>query len=91
MNSDGLAQLAFDKGIIVLAASQSMESAIEVDQLGHGLLTYALVQEEFSREKGRRAETEMYSSRRWLDYAVGEFHTDNLNGIKGRVITRNSG
>jgi uncharacterized caspase-like protein len=43
MNSKGLAQLAYDKGMYVLAASQSFQAALETQQLGHGLLTYALI------------------------------------------------
>jgi len=43
MGSRGLGQLAYDKGMRVLAASKGKESAFERDELGHGLLTYALV------------------------------------------------
>lgn len=47
MNSTGLAQLAYEKGLYILAASQGNESAMESPQLagGHGYLTYALVEE----------------------------------------------
>ena len=45
MNSRGLAQLAYEKGMYVLTAAQSHQAAIEVSRLGHGLLTYALVEE----------------------------------------------
>jgi uncharacterized caspase-like protein len=45
MNSRGLAQLAYDKGMAVLTASQSYEAALESTRLGHGFLTYALVDE----------------------------------------------
>ena len=40
--SRGLGQLAFDKGAVVLAASQAADVAWETSRLGHGLLTYAL-------------------------------------------------
>lgn len=43
MNSKGLAQLAYEKGMFILTAAQSYQAAQEISQLGHGLLTYALV------------------------------------------------
>ena len=87
MNSDGLAQLAFDKGMYVLAASQSMESAIEVDQLGHGLLTYALVQEGLIERKAAELDGNVFL-RRWLDYAVGEVPTLQSEWNKGKNASR---
>ncbi|HZI86182.1 MAG TPA: caspase family protein [Pyrinomonadaceae bacterium] len=45
MNSKGLAQLAYEKGMYILTAAQSYQAAQEASQLGHGLLTYALVEE----------------------------------------------
>jgi WD40 repeat protein len=45
MNSKGLAQLAYEKGMYVLTAAQSYQAALEAGQFGHGLLTYALVEE----------------------------------------------
>jgi len=71
MNSKGLAQLAYEKGMYVLTAAQSFQAALEVAQLGHGLLTYALVDEglkqgaaDFSPKDG---EIEL---REWLDFAT---------------------
>ena len=43
--SRGLGQLAYDKGMQVLAASQPDRLAFESDRLQHGLLTYVLVEE----------------------------------------------
>lgn len=43
--SRGLGQLAYDKGMQVLAASQSEQVAVEISDLGHGLLTYAIIQD----------------------------------------------
>jgi uncharacterized caspase-like protein len=45
MGSRGLGQLAYDKRMRILAASQADDYAIENRQLRHGLLTYALVKE----------------------------------------------
>jgi WD40 repeat protein/uncharacterized caspase-like protein len=71
MNSKGLAQLAYEKGMYVLTASQSYQSALETQQFGHGLLTYALVEEGL---KTSAAETPPASGdlelREWLDYAA---------------------
>ena len=49
MNSKGLAQLAYEKGMYVLTAAQSFQAAQEVSKLGHGLLTYVLVEEGLKR------------------------------------------
>jgi uncharacterized caspase-like protein/WD40 repeat protein len=45
MSSRGLGQLAYDKGMRILAASQVEGVAIESPSLLHGVLTYALVTE----------------------------------------------
>jgi hypothetical protein len=45
MGDPGLGQLAYDKGIRILSASASDQFAMEDSALGHGLLTYALVEE----------------------------------------------
>jgi WD40 repeat protein len=42
MGDPGLGQLAFDKGIRILAATQANDVAVEDGRLGHGLLSYAL-------------------------------------------------
>ena len=43
LGNRGLGQLAYDKGIRILAATQSGDVALESGRLGSGLLTYALV------------------------------------------------
>ncbi|HEX5708176.1 MAG TPA: hypothetical protein VFX96_12815, partial [Pyrinomonadaceae bacterium] len=45
MGSRGLGQLAYDKGMRILAASQADDVALESDRLEQGLLTFALVRE----------------------------------------------
>ena len=45
MNSKGLAQLAYEKGMHILTAAQSYQAALEASKLGHGYLTYALIEE----------------------------------------------
>jgi uncharacterized caspase-like protein len=71
MNSRGLAQLAYEKGIYVLAASQSFQAALEVEKLGHGLLTYSLLEGlEKADAKKRGVLSDVITDRNWLDYAV---------------------
>ena len=71
MNSKGLAQLAYEKGIYILAAAQSYQAAQEVDMLGHGLLTYALIEEGLKKADADRAPKDgRVLLREWLDYAT---------------------
>lgn len=72
MGDSGLGQLAFDKGIRILAATQSDDVAIEDARLKQGLLTYALVGEGLT-PTGGKADSD--GDRRirldeWLNYAV---------------------
>ncbi|MEO6391422.1 MAG: caspase family protein [Pyrinomonadaceae bacterium] len=71
MNSKGLAQLAYEKGMYILTAAQSYQAALEASKLGHGYLTYALVEEGL---KSPAADTEPKDGsvllREWLDYAT---------------------
>jgi len=71
MNSKGLAQLAYEKGMYILTAAQSFQAALEAAQLGHGYLTYALVEEGL---KTPVADTEpkdgLLIAREWLDFAT---------------------
>ncbi|NJD36657.1 MAG: hypothetical protein FIA96_17830 [Betaproteobacteria bacterium] len=72
MNSKGLAQLAYEKGMYVITAAQSHQAALEFDQLGHGLLTYALVMEGLGKgEADRQPKDGRIDVREWLDYASG--------------------
>ena len=71
MNSKGLAQLAYEKGMYILTAAQSYQAALEAGQFGHGLLTYALVEEglktgvaDYEPKDG------VISAREWLDFAT---------------------
>jgi WD40 repeat protein len=71
MNSRGLAQLAYEKGMYVLTAAQSFQAAQEASQLGHGLLTYALVEEGLKRFMADAApEDGQINVREWMDYAT---------------------
>jgi uncharacterized caspase-like protein len=71
MNSKGLAQLAYEKGMYILTAAQSFQAALEAAQLGHGYLTYALVEEGL---KTLVADVEpkdgLLIAREWLNFAT---------------------
>lgn len=71
MNSKGLAQLAYEKGIFVLTASQSYQAALENKELGHGYLTYALVESGLRKlEADQRPADGRVLIREWLAYAT---------------------
>jgi WD40 repeat protein len=71
MNSKGLAQLAYEKGMYILTAAQSYQAAQEASKFGHGFLTFALVEEGM---KQSRADYEPKDgavlAREWFDYAT---------------------
>jgi len=71
MNSKGLAQLAYEKGMYILTAAQGYQAALEAAQLGHGFLTYALVEEGLKTAAADTAPKDgQVVSREWLDYAT---------------------
>jgi WD40 repeat protein len=71
MNSKGLAQLAYEKGMYLLTAAQSYQAAWEASRLGHGYLTYALVEEGLKKGTAdREPKDNTILLREWLDYAT---------------------
>ncbi|HSO73981.1 MAG TPA: caspase family protein [Blastocatellia bacterium] len=71
MNSKGLAQLAYEKGMYILTAAQSYQAAMEAEQLGHGYLTFALVEEGLkSGAADNLPKDGQVVLREWLDYAT---------------------
>jgi uncharacterized caspase-like protein len=68
-NANGLAQLAYEKGLYILAASKDSEPALEAGELGggHGFLTYALVEE--GLKAGEAAQGGVVELRPWFVYA----------------------
>jgi WD40 repeat protein len=71
MNSPGLAQLAYEKGMYVLTAAQGYQAALEVKELGHGLLTFALVEEGLKTLAADKAPKDgKIVAREWMDYAT---------------------
>ncbi len=91
MNSKGLAQLAYEKGMYILTAAQSYQAAQETSQLGHGLLTYALVEEGL---KQNSADSEPKDGevgvREWFDYAsarVPNMQIEKMNQARSLGLT----
>jgi WD40 repeat protein/uncharacterized caspase-like protein len=69
LNSKGLAQLAYDKGMYVLTAAQSYQNALESTRYGHGLLTYAL-EEALKTDVADVAPRDgAVDVREWMEYA----------------------
>jgi uncharacterized caspase-like protein len=71
MNSRGLAQLAYEKGMYILAAAQSFQAALEFGRLGHGLLTYVLIEEGLKKLGADTSPKDgQVTAEEWLDYAT---------------------
>ncbi len=90
MGSRGLGQLAYNKGMRVLAASQAESFAFEVDELQQGLLTYALVKDGLGRHRADHApQDKQITLTEWLQYGVARVPTlyeEVLSGaIEGRA------
>jgi WD40 repeat protein len=83
MNSKGLAQLAYDKGMYILTAAQSFQAAQEVNVVGHGLLTFVLLDEGLRQSA---ADDEPQDGtvlvREWLDYATRRVPLMQLDKMK---------
>src|SRR6202044_396494 len=70
LGSRGLGQLAYDKRMRVLAASQSDQAAREIGgQINDGVLTYALVHDGLRAGKALSGD-ETITLGSWLNYAV---------------------
>jgi WD40 repeat protein/uncharacterized caspase-like protein len=98
MGSRGLGQLAYDKRMRILAASQAADVAWEYDLLQHGLLTYALVhdgleggQADYKPKDGKvtLAEWLGFGAERVpkLDQAIREGHLKEIGVTESRDIT----
>lgn len=89
MNSKGLAQLAYDKGMTILAAAQSYQAALEVSRtltgkdIKHGLLTFALLDGLTNKRAAADASGNVLE-RTWFDYAVGEVPKMQKDEMKKR-------
>lgn len=76
----GLGQLAYDKGILILAASQTNQSADEDARLGHGFLTAALARDGLDDHGFGLADLNddgVITLDEWLRYAVARLPAIN--------------
>ena len=81
VDAPGLAQLAYEKGLYILAASAASEPALETQKLGggHGFLTYSLVEEGLKTSAATLNGT--VELRQWFAYAsrrVPELETADM-------------
>ncbi len=90
MGDQSLGQLAYDKGMRILAASQADDEAVEIEALQEGLLTYALVHKGLQQHapgtlRVSAGERESLALSAWLKY--GELQTPQLyfDALAGRV------
>jgi caspase domain-containing protein/WD40 domain-containing protein len=83
MNSKGLAQLAYEKGIYILTAAQSYQVALEVSRLGHGLLTYSLLEGLMDLRADADRNKEVWD-REWMDYAMDRVPQMQVEEMKRR-------
>ena len=93
MGDSGLGQLAFDKGIRILAATQADDLAFEDPALGQGLLTYALAGEGLTDSGGK---ADLNGDGRilldeWLLYATRRLPSLSEDVRVGRLTSSASG
>jgi WD40 repeat protein len=91
MNSKGMAQLAYEKGMYILTAAQSYQAAQETSQLGHGLLTYVLVEEGLKETAADNDPKDgEVGIREWFDYAstrVPNMQIEKMKQARGIGLT----
>jgi hypothetical protein len=73
MGDRGLGQLAYDKGMRILAATQADDVALESEKLEQGLLSYALVRDGLGLKEGKTRRADLNGDGRvmlqeWLEY-----------------------
>jgi WD40 repeat protein len=86
MNAKGLAQLAYEKGMYVLTAAQSFQAAQEVSKLGHGLLTYVLIEEGLTQKAADAAPKDgRILLREWLDFTTRRVPEMQLDEIERSI------
>ncbi len=93
MGDPGLGQLAFDKGIRILAATQADDVALEDPLLRQGLLTYALASEGITATGGK-ADSDgdgRITLDEWLGYATRRMPSLSSDVRLGRLVSDASG
>ncbi len=84
MGSRGLGQLAYDKGMKILASTQADDVALEFEKLEQGLMTYALTRDGLEARQADFAPPDRaITLSEWLAYGakrVGELHAELRQG-----------
>ncbi|HEY5803588.1 MAG TPA: caspase family protein [Lysobacter sp.] len=91
MGDSGLGQLAYDKGIRILAATQADDVALEDARLGQGLLTYALAVDGLGSGDADLDGDGSIRIDEWLAYAVRRLPTLAADARVGRITAAGSG
>ncbi len=87
MNSKGLAQLAYEKGMYILTAAQSYQAALEAAQLGHGYLTYALIEEGLKNSAADKDRKDgQILAREWFNYAMERVPQMQEKEMRARLL-----
>lgn len=95
MGSRGLGQLAFDKGMRILVASQADDVALESDLIKQGLLSFALVENGLEgKQADFKPKDKKITLEEWLSYGVNrvpslaeEVKTGKVVASRGAVRT----
>jgi WD40 repeat protein len=89
MGDKGLGQMAYDKAMRVLSATNENNAAMELGDLGHGLLSYALLVD--GLERGLAGSKSGFTFKDWLKY--GQERTTELYAkiAKGESIGETRG
>ena len=91
MGDSGLGQLAYDKGIRILAATQADDVALEDARLGQGLLTYALAVDGLGGGKADLDGDGRILVNEWLAYAVRRLPVLAHDARVGHIAPTNDG
>jgi WD40 repeat protein len=91
MGSRGLGQLAYDKGMRILTATQTDNIALETNEVKQGLLSYALIQDGLKEGKANfLPRDEKVTLIEWLNYGVvrvPELYGEMRAGRRGKELT----
>jgi len=85
MGSRGMGQLAYDKGMRILAASQADDVALEFGQLQQGVLTYALMEEGLNQKRADKNGDGRITLEEWLGYGAERVPTLYEDVKAGRI------
>jgi WD40 repeat protein len=89
MGSRGLGQLAYDKRMRIIVASQSDQAAGEDARLGQGVLSYVLAEEGLAEGKADwKPKDGKITVGEWLSFAVNEVPKLDVNQVKAPLMNK---